>query len=69
MQRVGVKQMQRPFLDQVMQVASEIGMPSFNDEEANALIECQRLLSPGSEQEVARIRQWSKPATENAALG
>ena len=72
MQRLGVKKMQRRLLDQIddiLQVASEIEMPSLKDEEANEPIERQRLLSPGSERKITQIRQWSKPTTEDAALG
>ncbi|KAJ7178986.1 hypothetical protein C8R46DRAFT_1072093 [Mycena filopes] len=64
MQRVGVKKMQRQLLDQledILQVASE-------DDEAKEPIERQRLLSPGSERKMSQIRNWSKPATEDAAL-
>jgi len=71
MQRLGVKKMQRRLLDQIediLQVASEIEMPSLKDEEANEPIERQRLLSPGSERKITQIRQWSKPTTEDAAL-
>lgn len=72
MQRLGVKKMQKRLLDQIeetLQVASEIEMPSLKDEEANEPIERQRLLSPGSERKITQIRQWSKPTTEDAALG
>ncbi|KAH9482800.1 Serine/threonine-protein kinase ppk18 [Psilocybe cubensis] len=72
MQRIGVKKMQRRFLDQIddiLQVASEIEMPSLKEEEAQEPIERQRLLSPGSERKITQIRQWSKPTTEDAALG
>ncbi|KAF9482518.1 hypothetical protein BDN70DRAFT_829267 [Pholiota conissans] len=72
MQRLGVKKMQRRLLDQIediLQVASEIQMPSLKEEEAKEPIERQRLLSPGSESKISQIRQWSKPTTEDAALG
>ncbi|KAF8165464.1 hypothetical protein B0H34DRAFT_689303 [Crassisporium funariophilum] len=72
MQRLGVKKMQRRLLDQIdeiLQVASEVSMPSLKDEEAKEPIERQRLLSPGSERKISQIRQWSKPTTEDAALG
>ncbi|KAF8974183.1 hypothetical protein BDZ97DRAFT_2069160 [Flammula alnicola] len=72
MQRLGVKKMQRRLLDQIediLQVASEIQMPSLKEEEADEPIERQRLLSPGSERKISQIRQWSKPTTEDAALG
>lgn len=71
MQRLGVKKMQRRLLDQIdeiLQVALEISMPSLKEEEANEPIERQRLLSPGSERKVTQIRQWAKPSSEDAAL-
>jgi serine/threonine-protein kinase RIM15 len=72
MQRLGVKKMQRRLLDQIdeiLLVASEVSMPSLKEEEAKEPIERQRLLSPSSEQRISQIRQWSKPTTEDAALG
>lgn len=72
MQRLGVKKMQRRLLDQIdeiLLVASEVSMPSLKEEEAKEPIERQRLLSPNSERKISQIRQWSKPTTEDAALG
>jgi serine/threonine-protein kinase RIM15 len=72
MQRIGVKKMQRRLLDQledILLVASEISNPALKDEEAKEPIERQRLLSPGSEGKMSQIRNWCKPATEDAALG
>ena len=72
MQRLGVKKMQRRLLDQIdeiLQIASEVSMPSLKEEEAKEPIERQRLLSPSSERKIPQIRQWSKPTTEDAALG
>lgn len=72
MQRLGVKKMQKRFLDQIeeiLQVAFEVSMPSLKEEEAQEPIERQRLLSPGSERKITQVRQWSKPTTEDAALG
>ncbi|KAJ7094616.1 hypothetical protein B0H15DRAFT_830207 [Mycena belliarum] len=71
MQRVGVKKMQRQLLDQledILQVASEVSVPTLKEEEAAEPIERQRLLSPGSERKMSQIRNWSRPATEDAAL-
>ncbi|KAJ7129508.1 hypothetical protein C8R44DRAFT_776963 [Mycena epipterygia] len=71
MQRVGVKKMQRQLLDQledILQVASEVSVPALKEDEAKEPIERQRLLSPGSERKMSQIRNWSKPATEDAAL-
>ncbi|KAJ7765031.1 hypothetical protein DFH07DRAFT_811194 [Mycena maculata] len=72
MQRVGVKKMQRLLLDQledILQVAAEVSVPALKEDEAKEPIERQRLLSPGSERKMSQIRTWSKPATEDAALG
>lgn len=71
MQRFGVKKMQKRLLDQlddVLQVALEVSIPTLKDEEVKEPIERQRLLSPGSERKVTQIRNWTKPATEDAAL-
>lgn len=71
MQRLGLKKMQRRLLDQIdeiLQVASEVSMPSLKEEEASEPIERQRLLSPSSERRITQIRQWSKPNTEDSAL-
>lgn len=71
MQRVGVKKMQRQLLDQledILQVASEVSVPALKEDEAKEPIERQRLLSPTSERKMSQIRNWSKPATEDAAL-
>jgi serine/threonine-protein kinase RIM15 len=69
--QLGVKKMQRRLLDQiddVLQVALEIEMPSLEEEETKEPIERQRLLSPSSERKITQIRQWSKPTIEDAAL-
>ncbi|KAJ7498760.1 hypothetical protein FB451DRAFT_1202930 [Mycena latifolia] len=71
MQRVGVKKMQRQLLDQledILQLASEVSVPALKEDEAKEPIERQRLLSPGSERKMLQIRNWSRPATEDAAL-
>ncbi|KAG6833905.1 hypothetical protein H0H87_007916 [Tephrocybe sp. NHM501043] len=72
MQRFGVKKIQKRLLDQledILQVASEVAVPALKEEEAKEPIERQRLLSPGSERKISQIRNWSKPSTEDAALG
>lgn len=71
MQRFGVKKMQRRILEQledVLQVAFEISIPSLKEEEAKEPIERQRLLSPSSERKISQIRNWSKPSTQDNAL-
>lgn len=72
MQRLGVKKLQKHLLDQIddiLQVAFEVSMPSLKEEEASEPIERQRLLSPSSERKITQVRQWSKPSTEDSALG
>lgn len=72
LQRMGVKKMQKRLLDQledILQVASEVSVPSLKEEEAKEPIERQRLLSPSSERKITQIRNWSKPQTEDASLG
>ncbi|THV08389.1 hypothetical protein K435DRAFT_847256 [Dendrothele bispora CBS 962.96] len=71
MQKFGVKKMQRRLLDQledILQVAAEVSVPSLKEEEAKEPIERQRLLSPGSERKMSQIRNWGKPNIEDAAL-
>ncbi|KAF5390596.1 hypothetical protein D9757_002657 [Collybiopsis confluens] len=72
MQRFGVKKIQRRLLDQledILQVAAEVSMPSLKEEEAKEPIERQRLLSPGSERKMSQIKNWSRPTIEDSALG
>ncbi|KAH7931239.1 RIM15, signal transduction response regulator [Leucogyrophana mollusca] len=71
MQRMSVKKVQRRLLDQlddILQVASEISMPSLKEEESKEPIERQRLLSPTSEGRMSRVRNWCKPTIEDPAL-
>ncbi|KAJ8086805.1 rim15, signal transduction response regulator [Marasmius tenuissimus] len=71
MQKFGVKKMQRRLLDQledILQVAAEVAVPSLKEEEAKEPIERQRLLSPSSERKMSQVRNWSKPNIEDAAL-
>ncbi|KAJ3802044.1 hypothetical protein GGU11DRAFT_107472 [Lentinula aff. detonsa] len=72
LQRFGVKRIQRRLLDQlddILQVAAEVSVPSLKEEEAKEPIERQRLLSPGSERKMSQIRNWCKPIVEDSALG
>ncbi|KNZ74803.1 Serine/threonine-protein kinase cek1 [Termitomyces sp. J132] len=72
MQRFGMKKVQKRLLDQledILQVASEVAIPTLKEEEAKEPIERQRLLSPGSERKISQIRNWSTPTTEDPALG
>ncbi|TRM67617.1 hypothetical protein BD626DRAFT_479309 [Schizophyllum amplum] len=71
MQRFGVKKMQRRLLDQlddILQVALEVSIPTLKEDEAREPIERQRLLSPSSERKISQIRHWGKPTVEDAAL-
>jgi serine/threonine-protein kinase RIM15 len=70
-QRMSVKKMQGRLLEQledILQVASDVSMPSLKDEESKEPIERQRLLSPGSEGKITQVRNWCKPTIEDAAL-
>jgi len=71
MQKMNVKKAQRRLLetlDEILQVASEISMPSLKDDESKEPIERQRLLSPGSDRKMTQIRTWCRPPVEDAAL-
>ena len=71
MQRVGVKKMQRRLLeqlDEILQVALEITIPSLKEEESKEPIERQRLLSPTSERKMSQVRNWCRPTIEDTAL-
>jgi serine/threonine-protein kinase RIM15 len=71
-QRMGVKKIQRRLLDQldeILQVALEVSIPSLKEEESKEPIERQRLLSPSSERNMSQVRNWNKPTTQDAALG
>lgn len=71
MQRMGVRKMQRRLLEQleeVLQVASEVSIPSLKEEESKEPIERQRLLSPSSERKMSQVRNWNRPINQDAAL-
>ncbi|KIK29322.1 hypothetical protein PISMIDRAFT_89557 [Pisolithus microcarpus 441] len=68
---MGMKKIQRRFLeqlDEVLQVAFEITMPSLKEEESKEPIEQQRLLTPTSEQKLTQVQTWCKPPIDDAAL-
>jgi serine/threonine-protein kinase RIM15 len=72
MQRVGFKKMQKSLLellDEILQVALEVSIPSLKEDEAKEPIERQRLLSPGSERKITQVKCWKSPNTEDTALG
>ncbi|KZT42899.1 kinase-like protein [Sistotremastrum suecicum HHB10207 ss-3] len=71
MQRLGVKKFQKRLLEQleeILQVAAEISIPTLKEEESQEPVERQRLLSPTSERKIQTIRTWSKPSAEDPAL-
>ncbi|KIL70172.1 hypothetical protein M378DRAFT_67303 [Amanita muscaria Koide BX008] len=73
LQRFGAKKAQRRLLERledILQVAAEVAIPSLKEEEEGNKepIERQRLLSPSSERKISQIRNWSKPSTEDPAL-
>ncbi|GBE79636.1 Serine/threonine-protein kinase cek1 [Sparassis crispa] len=71
MKRVSVKKMQRQVLEQledILQVASEVSMPSLKEDQSAEPIERQRLLSPASEHKMSHVRRWSKLVIEDGAL-
>jgi serine/threonine-protein kinase RIM15 len=72
MHRIGVKKMQRRLMEQLddtLQVALEVSVPTLKEDEAKEPIERQRLLSPGSERKITQIRNWLKPTTSDSGLG
>jgi serine/threonine-protein kinase RIM15 len=72
MHRIGVKKMQRRLMEQLddtLQVALEISIPTLKEDESKEPIERQRLLSPGSERKITQIRNWLKPTTSDSGLG
>ncbi len=71
MKRMSVKKMQRQVLEQledILQVAFEVSVPSLMEDESAEPIERQRLLSPTSERKMTQVRNWNKPSIEDAAL-
>lgn len=50
-------------------MALDVSVPCLIEEEANKPIERQDLLPPLSYRNIAQIRNWPKPPTEDAALG
>ncbi|PFH51406.1 hypothetical protein AMATHDRAFT_59149 [Amanita thiersii Skay4041] len=71
LQRFGAKKAQRRLLERledILQVAAEVAVPSMKEDEAKEPIERQRLLSPGSERKISQVRNWSKPSTDDSAL-
>jgi serine/threonine-protein kinase RIM15 len=70
-QKMGVKKMQRRFLEQlddILQLAAEVEIPTLRDEESKEPIERQTLLSPSSERKMTQVRNWFKPSTEDSGL-
>lgn len=71
MQRMSLRRMQKRLLEQLddtLQTAYEVSLPSLKEEESKEPIERQRLLSPTSDRKMTQIRNWIKPSTEDPAL-
>ncbi|KAG8679022.1 hypothetical protein FRC09_019320, partial [Ceratobasidium sp. 395] len=71
LQRTGLRKQQHhtlQLLDDILQVAQEISMPSMREDQHEIPIERQRLLSPGSERKVETIQKWTKPHTDDPGL-
>ncbi|KAI0939256.1 hypothetical protein AcV5_000725 [Taiwanofungus camphoratus] len=71
MKRMSVKRVQRQVLEHledILQLASEVSVPTLKEEESAEPIERQRLLSPASERKMSQVRRWCKPVIEDAAL-
>lgn len=69
--RNSVKRMQKRLLEQlddILLTALEVSIPSLREEEVREPIERQRLLSPTSDAKMQRIRNWTKPSSEDPAL-
>ncbi|EMD40808.1 response regulator receiver [Gelatoporia subvermispora B] len=71
MKRMSVKKMQKQVLEQledILQLAAEVSVPTLKEEESAEPIERQRLLSPASERKMSQVRRWCKPSIEDSAL-
>lgn len=71
-QQIVVRTMQRAVVNQVvsvLQTALDISTPSIKEDAPDIPVEQQRLLSPRSEEYLTLANTWSKPTTEDPALG
>ncbi|KAG8743368.1 hypothetical protein FRC10_012172 [Ceratobasidium sp. 414] len=71
LQRSGLRKQQHhtlQLLDDILQVAQEISIPSMREDQHDVPIERQRFLSPGSEHKVETILKWTKPHTDDPGL-
>ncbi|KAG9086177.1 hypothetical protein FS749_003854 [Ceratobasidium sp. UAMH 11750] len=71
LQRSGLRKQQHhtlQLLDDILQVAQEISIPSMREDQHEIPIERQRLLSPGSERKVEMVQKWTKPHTDDPGL-
>lgn len=71
LQRSGLRKHQHrtlELLDDILQVAQEISIPSMREDQHEVPIERQRLQSPGSERKIETVQKWTKPHTDDPAL-
>ena len=71
LQKASVRKLQHKLLTQIeeiLQIALDISMPSLRDDQADEPIERQRLVSPESVDRISRVRTWVKPTTDDPAL-
>ena len=71
LQRNSFKRIQKRLLEQLDDIllsALEVSIPSLREEESKEPIERQRLLSPTSDAKVQRIKNWTKPTSDDPAL-
>ena len=71
LQKASVRKLQHKLLSQIeeiLQIAHDISMPSLKEDQAGEPIERQRLLSPESMDRVSRVLHWVKPTSDDPAL-
>ncbi|QRV87907.1 kinase response regulator receiver domain protein [Ceratobasidium sp. AG-Ba] len=71
LQRSGLRKQQHhtlQLLDDILQIAQEISIPSMREDQHDIPIERQRLLSPSSEHKVEMVQKWTKPHTDDPGL-
>jgi serine/threonine-protein kinase RIM15 len=71
MQRNSIRKLQRKLvagLNEILQLAWEISVPSLKEDQAAEPIERQRLLSPESLDKITAVQQWIKPTSDDPAL-
>lgn len=71
LQRSGLRKQQHhtlQLLDDILQVAQEISIPSMREDQQDIPVERQRLLSPSSEHKIETVQKWTKPHTDDPGL-